>query len=66
MTKVMSSVKPNYVHGSVKTHSSRSSRSELIAFKQAEAESAKIACSKLEIIVPKRSSLSMRGTLVST
>jgi len=42
MTKVMSSMKPNSVHGSVKTHSSRSSRSELIALKQAEAESAKI------------------------
>ena len=33
---------PNSVHGSVKTHSSRSSRSEHIALKQAEAESAKI------------------------
>ncbi|KAH3859935.1 hypothetical protein DPMN_102756 [Dreissena polymorpha] len=40
----MSSMKPNSVHGGVKTHSSRSSsrRSELIALKQAEAESAKI------------------------
>ncbi|KAH3817393.1 hypothetical protein DPMN_118927 [Dreissena polymorpha] len=37
-------MKPNSVHGGVKTHSSRSSsrRSELIALKQAEAESAKI------------------------
>ncbi|KAH3810685.1 hypothetical protein DPMN_139080 [Dreissena polymorpha] len=39
----MSSMKPNSVHGGVKTHSSRSSsRSELIALKQAEAKSAKI------------------------
>ncbi|KAH3841477.1 hypothetical protein DPMN_114941 [Dreissena polymorpha] len=40
----MSSMKPNSVHGGVKTHSLRSSsrRSELIALKQAEAESAKI------------------------
>ncbi|KAH3866635.1 hypothetical protein DPMN_029733 [Dreissena polymorpha] len=37
-------MKPNSVHGGVKTHSSRSSsrRSELLALKQAEAESAKI------------------------
>ncbi|KAH3777169.1 hypothetical protein DPMN_178606 [Dreissena polymorpha] len=44
LKKVISSMKPNSVHGGVKTHSSRSSsrRSELIALKQAEAESAKI------------------------
>ncbi|KAH3835913.1 hypothetical protein DPMN_109281 [Dreissena polymorpha] len=40
----MSSMKPNSVHGGVKIHNSRSSSrmSELIALKQAEAESAKI------------------------
>ena len=44
LKKVMSSMKPNSVHSGAKTHSSRSSsrRSELIALKQAEAESAKI------------------------